>query len=71
MSSVSSDKPEAPASSALRQRQSDTLRKARKIPKSAHGRIKALTMYGMTAREVAKLYGVPVSDIARIVSAAM
>ena len=68
VSSVSADKPEAPASSAPRQRRSDARRKVRKLPKSAHGRIKALATYGMSVGDVADLYGVPVSDIARIVS---
>jgi hypothetical protein len=68
VSSVSGDKAEAPASAALTQRRGDARRKAQRIPKSAHGRIKALTTYGVTVEDVAGLYGVPVSDIARIVS---
>ena len=68
MSSVSAGKPEAPASAALTQRRSDARRKVKRIPASAHGRIKALVTYGMTVEDVAGLYGVPASDIARIVS---
>jgi hypothetical protein len=65
---MSADKPEAPASSAPRQRQSNARRKVQRIPASAHGRIKALVTYGMSVADVADLYGVPVSDIVRIVS---
>ncbi len=68
MSSISADKLEAPASSAQTQRRSDARRKVQKIPTSAHGRIKALATYGMSIEDVADLYGVPTSDIARIVS---
>lgn len=68
MSSVSADKPEAPASAALTQRRGDARRKVQRIPASAHGRIKALATYGMSIADVADLYGVPASDIARIVS---
>ena len=62
--------PKAPVGSAAQQG-TDTRRKVQKIPKSAHGRIKILTTHGMTVEDVAELYGVPVSDIARIVSTAM
>jgi hypothetical protein len=41
---------------------------ARSIPTSAYGRVRALVTYGMTADEVADLYGVPVSDVERIIS---
>jgi hypothetical protein len=68
VSSVSADKPEAPASAALTQRRGDARRKVQRIPRSAHGRIKALATYGMSVADVADLYGVPVSDIVRIVS---
>jgi hypothetical protein len=67
VSNISADKLEAPASSALTQRRSDARRKAQRIPTSAHGRIKALATYGMSIADVADLYGVLVSDIARIV----
>lgn len=43
-------------------------RMARSIPTSAYGRVRALVTYGMTADEVADLYGVPASDVERIVS---
>jgi hypothetical protein len=66
--SVPAGKPEARSSSAVTPRRIDTRRKAQKIPTSAHGRIKALTKYGMTVDDVANLYGVPVSDVADIVA---
>jgi hypothetical protein len=68
VSSVSADETEAPASGALMRRRTDTRRKVQRIPASAYGRIKALVTYGMSVADVADLYGVPVSDIARIVS---
>ena len=63
--------PNAAVSSTATQRRSNTRPRAQKIPKSVHARIKMLTTYGMTVEEVADLCGVPVSDIARIVSTAM
>jgi hypothetical protein len=60
--------PEAAVSPALTKGPTAPRQRAQKIPKTAHGRIKTLTMYGMTVEDVADLYGVPVSDIARIVS---
>ena len=63
-----SEEPRPPADSATTQRSRDTRPKARMIPKSAHGRLKTLVTYGMTVEDVADLYGVPASDIARIVS---
>jgi hypothetical protein len=39
------------------------------IPRSHYGRIRALAMYGMTLEQVAELYGFPVEEIERIVSA--
>jgi hypothetical protein len=60
--------PEVPVSSTVTQRHSDIRPKAQKIPKSAHGRIRTLVMYGMTIEDVADLYGVAVSAIALIVS---
>jgi hypothetical protein len=70
VASVPAEKRETPAAAALTLRRVDTRRKAQKIPKSAHGRIKTLTTYGMTVEDVAELYGVPASAIARIVSPA-
>jgi hypothetical protein len=57
-----------PISSAPRQRRRTGTRKAQKIPASAHGRIKTLATYGMSIEDVAGLYSVPASEIARIVS---
>jgi hypothetical protein len=62
------DEPKPPVDSTLALQGIDTRRKTKKIPKSAHGRISALTTYGMTVEEVAEHYGVAASDIARIVS---
>lgn len=39
----------------------------REIPASQFGRVRALTRYGMTRSQVAKLYGVAVEEIERIV----
>jgi hypothetical protein len=41
----------------------------RKIPKSDYGRVRALASYGMTLEQVAALYGVPATQIERIVAA--
>jgi hypothetical protein len=41
--------------------------KVRSIPTSAYGRVRALVNYGMTIADVADLYGVPVSEVERIV----
>ena len=69
---IPSDKePKAPVSLTATLRPRDTRPKARKIPKSAHGRIETLTKYGMTVEDEAELYGVPATEIARIVSTAM
>jgi hypothetical protein len=38
-----------------------------KVLSSAYGRIRALVNYGMTIADVADLYGVPVSEVERIV----
>ena len=40
----------------------------REIPASQHGRVRAVTSYGMTREQVADLYGVAVDEIERIVS---
>lgn len=47
-----------------------TTGKARKVSKSAHGRIRALVTYGMTPQQVADLHELPVSEIERIIKAA-
>jgi predicted transcriptional regulator len=39
-------------------------RETREIPASQHGRIRALTSYGMTQEQVADLYGVTVDAVA-------
>jgi hypothetical protein len=41
-------------------------RETRKIPASQHGRVRTLTMYGMTQEQAAELYGVTVDEIERI-----
>ena len=43
-------------------------RETREIPASQHGRVRALTSYGMTQEQVAELYGVTVDEIERIMS---
>jgi hypothetical protein len=43
-------------------------RETREIPASQHGRVRALTNYGMTPEQVAELYGVTVDEIERIIS---
>ena len=43
-------------------------RETREIPASQHGRVRALTSYGMTREQVADLYGVTVDEIERIMS---
>jgi hypothetical protein len=40
---------------------------ATKIPASDYGRVRALAKYGMTLRQVAELYAVPLSEVTRIV----
>jgi hypothetical protein len=46
----------------------ETGSRIRKIPKSEHGRVRALAGYGMTLDQVAALYGVPATNIERIVA---
>jgi len=43
-------------------------RETREIPVSQHGRVRALTSYGMTREQVADLYGVTLDEIERIMS---
>lgn len=43
---------------------------AREIPRSQCGRIRAWVKYGMTVAQVAQVYGVPVSEIERILGKA-
>jgi hypothetical protein len=40
---------------------------ATKIPASDYGRVRLLAEYGMTIRQVAELYTVPLSEVTRIV----
>ena len=40
---------------------------ATEIPTSEYGRVRVLAEYGMTLRQVAELYAVPLSEVARIV----
>jgi hypothetical protein len=41
-------------------------RETREIPASQHGRVRALTSYGMTREQVAEIYGVTVEEIERV-----
>jgi hypothetical protein len=62
---TSAAKVEAPAESKpIRQRV--VRRETREIPASQHGRVRALTSYGMTREQVAELYRVTVDEIERI-----
>jgi hypothetical protein len=45
-----------------------TVRNAAHLAASKYGRIRALATYGMTIEQIAEIYGVPVAEIARIVS---
>jgi hypothetical protein len=40
---------------------------ATEIPESDYGRVRVLAKYGMTLRQVAESYGVPLSEVMRIV----
>jgi hypothetical protein len=57
---ASPEPPERPARKPVKKRQ------ASRIPAAQHGRIRALTDYGMTLEEVAELYEVPLGEIERI-----
>lgn len=48
-------------------RKATTKRETRDIPLSQFGRVRTLTSYGMTAAQVAELYGVAVGAIDRII----
>jgi len=61
---MSAAKVEAPADQKQVRRRAET----REIPASQHGRVRALTSYGMTREQVADLYGVTVDEIERIMS---
>ena len=63
------DEAEPSPSTSSRPRRAAPRRKARWIPTSAYGRVRTLVTYGMTIDDVADLYGVPLSEIERIVPA--
>jgi hypothetical protein len=56
---ASPERQECPARTPLK-------RRAPRIPAAQHGRIRALTGYGMTLEQVAELYEVPLGEIERI-----
>jgi hypothetical protein len=57
-----------PAAEPKQIRQKTTIkRKAREIPVSQFGRVRALTKYGMTQAQVADLYEVTTDEIDRVV----
>ena len=62
----SAAKVEAPTDQKQIRRRAAARRETRKIPASQHGRVRALTSYGMTQEQVADLYGVTVDEIERI-----
>ena len=61
------DRPES--QTATPSRRAPKIPKSNQIPKSEHGRVRALASYGMTLEQVADLYGVSVKRIERIVAA--
>ena len=63
---TSAAKVEAPTDQKQMRRGVAIRRETREIPASQHGRIRALTSYGMTLQQVADLYGVTVDEIERI-----
>jgi len=63
------DEAEPSPSTSSRPRRAAPRRKARRIPTSAYGRVRALVTYGMTIDDVADLYDVSASEIERIVPA--
>jgi hypothetical protein len=67
---MSAAKVESPADQKQKQvrRRAVIRHKAHKIPASQHGRVRALTSYGMTREQVADVYGVTVDEIERIMS---
>ena len=64
---TSAAKVEAPADQKQVRRRAVIRRETREIPASQHGRVRALTNYGMTQEQVAVLYGVAVDEIERII----
>ena len=65
---MSEAKVEAPTAQKPVRRRAAIRRETREIPASQHGRVRALTSYGMTQEQVAELYGVAVDEIERIMS---
>ena len=63
---MSAAKVEEPADQKQVRRRAAVRRETRKIPASQHGRVRTLTMYGMTQEQAAELYGVTVDEIERI-----
>jgi hypothetical protein len=59
---------EAPTDQKQIRRKAVVRHETREIPASQHGRVRALTSYGMTREQVADLYGVTVDEIERIMS---
>ena len=64
---LAESKAEAPQEPKSAPRRAAIRRKTRRIPASQHGRVRALTSYGMTPAQVAELYEVTVGEIERIV----
>ena len=57
---------EAPVESKPMRRRATVRRVTREIPANQHGRVRALTSYGMTREQAAELYRVTVDEIERI-----
>ena len=65
---ISTAKVEAPAEPKPIRRKAAIRRESREIPAAQLGRVRALTIYGMTQQQVAELYGVTVEVIERTIS---
>ena len=65
---TSAAKAEVPTDQKQIRRRAAVRHETREIPASQHGRVRALTSYGMTREQVADLYGVAVDEIERIMS---
>ena len=63
---TSAPKIEAPIDQNQVRRKAAIRRETREIPASQYGRVRTLTMYGMTQEQAAALYGVTVDEIERI-----
>ena len=64
---ISAAKVEPAAEPKQIRRKATAERETREIPVSQFGRVRTLTSYGMTPAQVAKLYGVAVGEIDRII----